>query len=133
MSFLNDLKDLIVDDPSINALFTPANGSKSNIYFQLLPKNIDKLDQSWCRWGFNKNEDFECMGGGLAYQSFTIFVDSIDKTLNDLPAMSDLIVEKLNKKSYGGIMDIKFINDVYTRYQEQDIYVVSCNFSATYK
>ena len=126
-NFLDDCRNLIVNDASINARYSP------RIYFQLLPKDIDK-DKVWLRWGFTQTDSIECIGGGVAYNNYSLFIDVLSKTINDLPDMGDEIVQNFNGSNYEGrIINLNFDSDVYSNYQEKDIYVRTLNFSVTYK
>lgn len=125
-AFLDDMRDLIVADASIAARYG------TRIYFQLLPGEIDK-DQVWLRWGFTKSSDVTCMGGGTAYTNYNLFFDILSKSINDLPLMGDEIISNLNGITYNGIMDLRFQNDVYSNYQEKDIYMHTLNFIAQHK
>ena len=126
MSFFTDLRDAIVADASISAEFDKRK------YFQLLPKNIDK-DKTWLRWGFIRGEEMPCMGGGTAEYEYTMFIDVMSKTINDLPDMGDEVIENFDDQSFGNITDINFVGDLYTNYQERDIFARTLNFTATYK
>ena len=126
MSFFTDLRDAIVADASISAEYDTRR------YFQLLPRDIDK-SKTWLRWGFTRGEEMSCMGGGTAQYEYEMFIDVMSKTINDLPNMGDEIIENFDDKSFGGITNINFINDLYTNYQERDIFARTLNFTATYR
>ena len=126
MAFFDDFRDLIVSDPSINAAFSP------RIYFQLLPKDIDK-DKTWLRWGFTRADDTKCIGGGTAQQTYNVFIDVLSKNINSLPGYGDVIYEQFENKQYKGIKNIKITSDLYSNYQEEEIYVYTMNFSVVYK
>jgi len=125
MAFLEDLQGLLVNDPSIVAEYG------TRIYFQLLPKNIDK-ELNWLRWGFTKAAPKECLGGGVAQQNYDVFIDVITRTLNDLPGMADEIFEQINGKTYEGIRQITLVSDSYSNYQEKDLYVNTSIYSMAY-
>ena len=125
MAFLDDMRDVIVNDTYINATFSP------RIYFQLLPINIDK-QYKWLRWGFTRTSQIDCIGGGVAQTTYDLFIDVIWKTINDLPDIGDSIVDAIQNKTYNGIVNIKYTNNTYSNYQEKDIYVNSMNFTVTY-
>jgi len=77
MAFLDDMRDVLVNDAYIIANFSP------RIYFQLLPVNIDK-QYTWMRWGFNKTSQIDCIGGSVAQSSYDLFIDVISKSINEL-------------------------------------------------
>jgi len=126
MAFLDDMRDLIVNDASIAARYG------NRIYFQLLPGEICKEDQ-WMRWGFTKVSDTACMGGGTAFTTYNVFFDLISKNINDLPVMGDEVIANLNNASYNGIRNLLYQSDVYSNYEEKELYVNSLNFIAQHK
>jgi len=126
MAFLDDMRDLIVNDASI------ASRYGNRIYFQLLPGEINKENQ-WMRWGFTKASDTACMGGGTAFTTYNVFFDLISKNINDLPVMGDEVIENLNNASYNGIRNLLYQSDVYSNYEEKELYVHSLNFIAQHK
>jgi hypothetical protein len=126
MAFLDDMRDLIVNDASI------ADRYGNRIYFQLLPGEICKEDK-WMRWGFTKASDTVCMGGGTAFTTYNVFFDLISKNINELPVMGDEIIENLNNSTFNGIRNLIYQTDVYSNYEEKELYVHSLNFIAQYK
>lgn len=124
--FRDDMKDMIVNDASISANYD------TRIYFQLFPGQINK-DKKWLRWGFAQVSKEDCMGGGTAYTSYSVFMDIVCKNVNDLPALGDEIIQNFHSSYYNGITNIEFQNESYSNYEERDLYQRTLNFIANHK
>jgi len=124
MNFIDDFRNLLVNDSSISGFFG------TRIYYQLLPKNIER-DQWWLRWAINeKTEPIYYIGSSKPVSTkYNISIDILNADQNELSRVSEWIKDKiLTHQNSGGIKSVAFLDGDSVPYEEKDIYVEILNF-----
>jgi len=121
MSFATDLYALMLGDSSINAFITGA------INYENLPDNFD-LSKKWIVYHYRKSSQTDCLTIKNAYTTYELTVIPITQNTLDLVTITDDLIDYLNGKEQGSIVDVTFTGDGHSFDQEKNIYMNTLTF-----
>jgi len=130
MSVTTDLKYLMDQDPSLNAYID------EGIKYEALPigwlKNDASLNKTYCYYTQNVIESTR-FSGGNTLEKYKLQINPVTYDTNLLQIISDRFKAYLNRKSYGGILDVWFVNDQHINDFEKNIYTNKMLFNLFYE
>lgn len=124
MSFTTDIKYIMTNDTSLNAL-------TGGIYYEHLPEQAD-LENDYIVFTYNKTEQTNVFGKRDVISDYTLNVIVISTSPYRLSLLSNMIIDYLNNTKYGGIKEIYFMSENRTKDLDEGIYLNTIEFNSFY-
>jgi len=117
-NFVDDYRDLLVNDPSILAYFG------NNILYGALPNEIDR-DDPWLRWTIEDVEQTYYAGSQQPSRStYSVIIDILLDDPNEVTRVVDWVSERLlDVQRYKNIRVSYITGKDYGNYEEKDLWV----------
>ena len=122
MSFVNDIKYVMNNDPSI------CGWIDGSIGYERLNRDFN-LTQKWLLYYFKKNEQVNSMNNKKIYTNYELYTIIITPKNEDMLTKSNRLVEYLNGQTYQSVVDISFYNDDHAFDNERNVYTNTLTFN----
>jgi len=122
MSLASEIYSVMVADTSLNGYID------GGIFYENLPDNFD-LKKKWILYYYRKAEQIDSMSCTNLFQNSELTTTVITQNTSDLTTISDRLVEYLNGKESGNIIDIRFSGDGHSFDREKNIYMNTLTFN----
>jgi len=117
-NFVDDFRNLLINDPSIVAHFG------NNILYQKLPLEFD-MDEDWLRWTIeDADQTFYAGQAQPARSTYVVIIDILGPDPNAIPRTTDWVQNTLvSDQKYGNIKVRYAAGKDYGYYEDKDLTV----------